>query len=170
MFLSGNGPLVTVLQEALARDEVSRTKENVSLDNISKKAALKKAKAFIQNIHHFRDEYLRDTNPPTDKVVVFDEAQRAWTKQHTSRFMREKKGIDDFAMSEPEFLLSVMDRHSDWCSVICVIGGGQEINTGEAGIGEWFDALRASFSHWRVYVSDEFRTSDHFGDEGFKFT
>ena len=165
VFLSGNGPLVTVLQEALARDEVSRTKENGSLDKTSKKAALQKAKAFIQNIHHFRDEYLRDANPPVDKVVVFDEAQRAWTKQQTSRFMREKKGINDFAMSEPEFLLSVMDRHSDWCVVICVIGGGQEINTGEAGIGEWFDALRASFSHWKVHVSGELQTSDHFDNE-----
>ena len=165
VFLSGNGPLVTVLQEALARDEVLRTKENMSLDNISKKIALQKAKAFIQNIHHFRDEYLRDGNAPTDKVVVFDEAQRAWTRHQTSRFMREKKGIEDFAMSEPEFLLSVMDRHTDWCAVICVIGGGQEINTGEAGIGEWFNALRDSFSHWNVHASDGLRTSDHFGDE-----
>jgi hypothetical protein len=165
IFLSGNGPLVTVLQEALARDDVYRTKENGSLANISKKAALQKARAFIQNIHHFRDEYLRDANAPIDKVVVFDEAQRAWTKHQTSRFMREKKGIDDFAMSEPEFLLSVMDRHSDWCAVICVIGGGQEINTGEAGIGEWFNALRSSFSDWSVHVSDGLRTSDHFGDE-----
>jgi hypothetical protein len=165
VFLSGNGPLVTVLQEALARDEVSRTKENSSLNNISKKAALQKTKTFIQNIHHFRDEYLRDIGAPPDKVVVFDEAQRAWTKHQTSRFMREKKGLEDFAMSEPEFLLSVMDRHSDWCAVICVIGGGQEINTGEAGIGEWFDALRGSYSHWNIFVSEGLNSSEHFGGE-----
>ena len=165
VFLSGNGPLVTVLQEALARDEVARTKENPSLSNISKKAALQKAKAFIQNIHHFRDEYLRDTGAPPDKVVVFDEAQRAWTKHQTSRFMREKKGLEDFAMSEPEFLLSVMDRHHDWCAVICVIGGGQEINTGEAGIGEWFDALRGSYNHWDIFVSEGLSSSEHFSGE-----
>jgi hypothetical protein len=75
-------------------------------------------------------------------VVVFDEAQRAWTEHKTSQFMRERKGIENFSMSEPSYLLSVMDRHTSWCTVICIIGGGQEINTGEAGIGEWFDALR----------------------------
>lgn len=168
VFLSGNGPLVTVLQEALARDEVLRNKSNNSEPRLTKKDALKKTKAFIQNIHHFRDHYLDDEKAPSDKVVVFDEAQRAWTKHKTSRFMKEKRGRDDFDMSEPEFLLSVMDRHSDWCAVICVIGGGQEINTGEAGIGEWFDALRGSFAHWHVFVSERLKNSEHFGDEDLK--
>lgn len=118
VFLSGNGPLVTVLREALARDEVSRTKSNPAEENLTKTAALKKASTFIQNIHHFRDEYLRTEKPPVEQVVVFDEAQRAWTKHQTSRFMREKRGLDEFSMSEPEFLLSVMDRRTDWCAVV----------------------------------------------------
>ena len=165
VFLSGNGPLVTVLREALARDEVSRYKSDPAQGNISKKAALAKASTFIQNIHHFRDENLRTEKPPVEQVVVFDEAQRAWTKHQATRFMREKRGLEDFDQSEPDFLLSVMDRHSDWCAVICVIGGGQEINTGEAGIGEWFDALRGSFGHWDIFVSEGLSNSEHFGGE-----
>ena len=165
VFLSGNGPLVTVLREALARDEVSRYKSNPIQNNTSKKDALTKASTFIQNIHHFRDENLRTEKPPVERVVVFDEAQRAWTKYQASRFMREKRGLESFDQSEPEFLLSVMDRHSNWCTVICVIGGGQEINTGEAGIGEWFDALRESFKHWDIFVSEGLSSSEHFGGE-----
>lgn len=165
VFLSGNGPLVTVLREALARDEVERVKNNPDLEKLSKKNALTKASTFIQNIHHFRDENLRTEKPPVEQVVVFDEAQRAWTQHQASRFMREKRGLDDFSMSEPAFLLSVMDRQQDWCTVICIIGGGQEINTGEAGIGEWFDALRDAFSHWDIFVSEDLNGSEHFGGE-----
>ena len=165
VFLSGNGPLVSVLREALARDEVSRCKSAPAQENMSKKSALAKASTFIQNIHHFRDENLRTEEPPAEQVVVFDEAQRAWTKKQASRFMQEKRGLEKFDQSEPEFLLSVMDRHTDWCTVICVIGGGQEINTGEAGIGEWFDALRGSFNHWDIFVSEGLSSSEHFGGE-----
>lgn len=165
VFLSGNGPLVTVLREALARDEVERSKASAKPDRLSKKAALSKASAFIQNIHHFRDENLRSDQPPIEKVVLFDEAQRAWSLHQASRFMREKRGLEDFSMSEPSFLLSVMDRHPDWCAVICLIGGGQEINTGEAGLAEWFDAIRTNFRSWDVHVSKELSTSDHFGTE-----
>ena len=165
VFLSGNGPLVTVLREALARDEVLRSKSDPDGPNMTKKLAHTKAATFIQNIHHFRDENLRTAKPPVEQVVVFDEAQRAWTEHQASRFMREKRGYDNFSMSEPAYLLSVMDRHSEWCSVICIIGGGQEINTGEAGIGEWFEALRGAYSHWDIYVSENLTGSDHFGDE-----
>jgi hypothetical protein len=165
VFLSGNGPLVTVLQEALARDKVRRYKDDPAKAKMSKKVALTEALAFIQNIHHFRDENLRTEKPPAEQVVVFDEAQRAWTKKQASRFMREKRGLESFDQSEPEFLLSVMDRHTDWCTVICVIGGGQEINTGEAGIGAWFDALRGSFNHWDIFVSEGLSGSEHFGSE-----
>jgi len=55
-------------------------------------------------------------------------------------------------MSEPEFLLRVMDRHDDWCAIICLVGSGQEINTGEAGIEEWLRALERSFPHWQVHL------------------
>ena len=152
VFLSGNGPLVDILREALARDEVERGKEEQR--PITKKRATSKARTFIQNIHHFRDESLRREDAPAEKVVVFDEAQRAWTMQEASKFMRNKRQIDDFAQSEPHFLLSVMDRHEDWCCVVCIVGGGQEINTGEAGLPEWFAALRDDYTHWRVLYSD----------------
>ena len=127
VFLSGNGPLVDVLREALARDQVAR-------DGIKKGAADRAVRRFIQNIHHFRDHYVGSDEVPFEKVVVFDEAQRAWTSDQASKFMQARRGLEDFDMSEPEFLISVMDRHPDWCTVICLIGGGQEINTGEAGL------------------------------------
>lgn len=146
VFLSGNGPLVAVLREALARDQVAR-------EGIKKTVAKQKATAFIQNIHHFRDDNLRSERPPVEKVVVFDEAQRAWDREQTSGFMRQKKGYSDFDQSEPEFLIRVMDRHSDWCVIVALIGGGQEINTGEAGLPEWFSALRRNFPGWHVYYS-----------------
>ena len=139
VFLSGNGPLVDVLREALARDLVKTSKENG--EPVTKANAKRKTNAFIQNIHHFRDEYLKNEIEPTEKVVVFDEAQRAWNEKQVSSFMKRKKGIENFRMSEPEFLVDVMDRHKDWCTIICLIGGGQEINTGEAGLEEWVSSF-----------------------------
>lgn len=159
VFLSGNGPLVEVLQEALARNEVENSKEG-----ITKRAALQNAKAFIQNIHHFRDDALSVDSPPIEKVVVFDEAQRAWTLEQTSSFMSRKKGVPNFKMSEPEFLISIMDRHSDWAVIVCLIGGGQEINTGEAGLPEWFSALQKRFKHWQVYISDKLSDKEYTRD------
>jgi hypothetical protein len=160
VFLSGNGPLVTVLREALAIDEVRTAKEQHG-NRLNKKDALRHASTFIQNIHHFRDENLKTEAAPVEKVVVFDEAQRAWTKQQASSFMRTKRGIYDFDKSEPEFLLSVMDRHDGWCVVVCLIGGGQEINTGEAGLDEWFSAIEEHNPDWQVYVSDRLTQSDY---------
>lgn len=153
VFLSGNGPLVDVLRAALAQDALQRPR----LEGEKKPSRVeeeKKAAAFIQNIHHFRDESLGSPEPPIEKVVVFDEAQRAWNAAQTSRFMREKRGQANFNMSEPAFLLSVMDRHKDWCCVICLVGEGQEINSGEVGISEWFSALEASYPHWQAHLSD----------------
>jgi hypothetical protein len=157
VFLSGNGPLVTVLREALIQDEMKSNKVLPKEDKIKKSDAERKATAFIQNIHHFRDDNLTTAEPPIEKVVVFDEAQRAWNKEQTSSFMKRKRGQNDFDMSEPNFLLSVMDRHQDWCVVICLIGEGQEINTGEAGIIEWISALRDNFSNWEVFSPHGFQ-------------
>ncbi len=110
-------------------------------------------RSFIQNIRHFRDEYVGNDAVPTEKVVVFDEAQRAWTRKQAASFMQRKRGQPNFDMSEPEFLISVMDRHPDWCTVVCLVGEGQEINTGEAGISEWITALDLRFPHWEVFIS-----------------
>ena len=153
VFLSGNGPLVEVLRVALAQDAMKHPRPETA-PKPSKVVEEKKAAAFIQNIHHFRDDNLTTDRPPVEKVVVFDEAQRAWNVEQTSRFMREKRGQAGFDMSEPAFLLSVMDRHEDWCCVVCLVGEGQEINSGEVGISEWFEALKSSFPAWRIHVSD----------------
>jgi len=152
VFLSGNGPLVDVLREALTRYEVLHTKEQGI--KLTKKEAAIKSHAFIQNIHHFRDDALISEKAPIEKVVVFDEAQRAWDEKQTSSFMKRKKGQDDFNSSEPNFLINVMNRHDNWCNVICLIGGGQEINTGEAGLEEWINSLKNNFKNWNIFYSN----------------
>ena len=151
VFLSGNKPLVDILQEALTRDKVLQ--EKLKGFKLTKKTAREGVKAFIQIIHHYRDEYLRDKNPPYDHVAIFDEAQRAWNKEQTIKFMQQKKGQSNFEYSEPEFLISCLDRHKDWAVVVCLVGGGQEINTGEAGISEWLNAIKDTFSKWETYIS-----------------
>lgn len=151
VFLSGNGPLVEVLNEALTQDEYERTKNQIPKPR--KGDIRQKVKAFIQNVHHFRDDGIRSSAAPSDHVVIFDEAQRAWNKKMTSDFMQRKKRQKNFDFSEPEFLISYMDRRDDWAAVICLVGGGQEINRGEAGISAWLDAVREKFSDWEVYLS-----------------
>lgn len=155
VFLSGNGPLVDVLQEALARDDAKK-------NNISRKEASRKVKEFIQIIHHFRDDAISVDTPPVEKVAIFDEAQRAWDEQNLTDFMKKKKHIEDFNMSEPEFLISILNRHNDWATIICLIGGGQEINKGEsAGIYGWFDSLRNNYPNWDIYVSDKITDDEY---------
>jgi Uncharacterized conserved protein (DUF2075) len=159
VFLSGNGPLVAILHEALARDRVRHDK---GLGRRTRKSeAMSEVKAFIQNIHHFRDECLIDPEPPIEHVALFDEAQRAWNLQQTSNFMARKKNTPNFNQSEPEFLISCLDRHGDWAVVVCLVGGGQEINTGEAGISEWMDSLNRSFSGWHIYISSRLTDSEY---------
>ena len=160
VFLSGNGPLVKILQEALALDKVER--EKVAGRKLKKGVARSEVKAFIQNVHHYRDECLSDLSPPVDRIALFDEAQRAWNLKQTSMFMRQKKNQPDFNQSEPEFLLSCIDRHSDWGVVVCLVGGGQEINKGEAGISEWIESLNRSFPDWHIHISDRL-TDEEFG-------
>jgi hypothetical protein len=156
VFLSGNGPLVTVLQEALTRDELSRLGRHVRKGEIRQKV-----KPFIQNVHHFRDDGLRTTKPPLDRVVIFDEAQRAWNREKTADFMKRRKKTAGFKESESEFLLAYLDRHDDWAVVICLVGGGQEIYTGEAGIGAWLDAIHTRFRDWRLYISPDLTGSEY---------
>jgi hypothetical protein len=163
VFLSGNGPLVRVLIEALARDEVRRFAEQGKRRRIGE--ARSAVKRFIQAIHHFRDEGLHDNKPPVEHVALFDEAQRAWDHAKTADFMRKKRGLPDFVESEPEFLISCLDRHEDWAVIVCLVGGGQEINTGEAGIRAWLDAILFRFPDWHVCLSPrlnelEYRAAD----------
>jgi hypothetical protein len=161
VFLSGNGPLVDILREALTRDKVQRAKESGL--RIKKSTVMREVKLFIQNVHQFRDEYLKEsTTPPIEHVALFDEAQRAWNAKQTTDFMHRRRHISGFNRSEPEFLISCMDRHQDWAVIVCLIGGGQEINKGEAGISEWIETLLRQFPHWDVYISSRL-TDDEYG-------
>lgn len=159
VFLSGNGPLVKVLREALVRDECAREAARGVV--VQRGPVVQKVKAFIQNVHHFRDDGLNSADPPHDHVVIFDEAQRAWNLQKTADFMRRRKGRPGFTQSEPEFLLSYLDRRRDWAVVICLVGGGQEINSGEAGISAWLDAVREHYPGWQVFISPELTDSEY---------
>lgn len=159
VFLSGNFPLVKVLQEALARDNVEQEKQRGN--RISKKDALRSTSAFIQIIHKYRDSFVGNDNIPPERIAIFDEAQRSWTHDMLEKFMSTKKGVADFTYSEPEFLISTMDRHDDWAVIICLVGGGQEINTGEAGLPEWFDSIRRAFPDWDVYITPQLNDDEY---------
>jgi hypothetical protein len=159
VFLSGNGPLVAVLHEALTRDEVARRKKQG--EKVRKAKVGESVKAFIQNVHHFRDDALINSGPPIEHVVIFDEAQRAWNLKQTANFMQRKKKHPGFSQSEPEFLISCMDRHKDWAVIICLVGGGQEINTGEAGIEAWLEAVNTRFQKWHMYISSKLTDSEY---------
>ena len=159
VFLSGNGPLVAILREALARDRVRSDREQGTNTRLGQ--ARSQVKAFIQNVHNFRDECLIDSKPPIEHVALFDEAQRAWTLEQTASFMARKKATPNFNQSEPEFLISCLNRHPDWAVIVCLVGGGQEINTGEAGISEWIRSLKTSFPDWHIYISSRLTDSEY---------
>ena len=158
VFLSGNGPLVSILREALTRDKVRQERERGI--KLTKSQAMREVKVRIQNVHNFRDDCLSDPKPPHEHVAIFDEAQRAWTLEQTKNFMNRRKATPDFKHSEPAFLISCMDRHQDWAVIVCLVGGGQEINTGEAGIGEWIRSL-GSFPDWKIYLSPKLTDSEY---------
>ncbi|PKN74017.1 MAG: hypothetical protein CVU50_00130 [Candidatus Cloacimonetes bacterium HGW-Cloacimonetes-3] len=163
VFLSGNGPLVGVLQEALYQDCKQQVKEGLRPRDLA--VTRSDVKMFIQIVHHFRDASLIDERPPIEHVAIFDEAQRAWDLNQTCDFMKRKKNRPGFSQSEPEFLISCMERHQDWAVIICLVGGGQEINTGEAGIGEWLDSIMRSCPHWKVYISPQLTDSEYRAEE-----
>jgi hypothetical protein len=147
-FLSGNGPLVRILQEALVRDFADR-------EGSTKGAARRKAKTLISNVHVFARHYWEaQAELPFDRIVVFDEAQRAWDRKRNE----QKFGRD---ISEPEMILEIMDRFPDWAVIVALVGGGQEINDGEAGLAEWGRALAGRFSHWQVVTSPEAMEGGH---------
>ena len=161
VYLSGNGPLVKVLQEALAIDRFQSSQGTANA--VTKAEARRAVSSFIQNVHHFRDAYIDDRSAPHNRISIFDEAQRAWDIGETQRFMKEKKGLPNFGMSEPEFLISCMDRH-EWAVIVCLVGGGQEINRGEAGISGWIHALVDKFPTWSASASPELVDSEYAAD------
>jgi hypothetical protein len=169
VFLSGNGPLVKVLIEALVRDKVER--DEAAGITTTKKNARVAVKSFIQNIHHFRDEAIK-TDPqfhkdldiaikPFEHVCIFDEAQRCWDSVHIKNWMKSKKGISEFNSSEGEYLISYLDRHTDFAVIVCLVGGGQEINSGEAGISIWIQAILEKYPEWEICLSGSLTDSEY---------
>ena len=147
IYLSGNDPLVNILQNTLSVNHVDREGER-----------------FIQRMKRFREIAYDADKVPMNDIIVFDEAQRAWNMTQLSNFMSRRKGVPDFYKSEPESLIEYMDRHEDWATIVCLVGGGQEINTGEGGIRDWFEALNEHFSNWEIYLSDKMTDSEYVGD------
>jgi hypothetical protein len=138
VFLSGNGPLVKIVSAAITRDHKRRVRETGGERTVG---------TFIQNVHVFvREGQEKFDKAPVEKIVVFDEAQRAWDADQN----RKKNGLD---VSEAETMLSIMDRHQDWAVLIALVGGGQEIHSGEAGLAEWGKTLREKFPCWKIFVS-----------------
>lgn len=180
VYLSGNGPLVAVLTEALAQDNFKKCRER----NESKKLtdSRREVSKSIQMIHRYRDNMLAKIKNPVENgvleidphkavkmekagfgevehVAIFDEAQRSWTHKRLADYLKRggtygnKLKVPNFPMSEAAFLIWSLDQREDWATIVCLVGGGQEINTGEAGISEWIKALNERFPHWKVYIS-----------------
>lgn len=148
VFLSGNGPLVRVVSAALATSSLAGSD------------ARREVGTFIQNVHTYIRDALRSVSPPHEHIVIFDEAQRAWDAAQVSRKLaqwrsrgRDSLDLSNQGYSEPEMLLRVMDKHESWAVLVALVGGGQEIHDGEAGLEEWGRTLAASFPHWKVAAS-----------------
>ena len=182
VYLSGNGPLVAVLTEALARDKQRQEQERGNKYTLT--TARREVSQFIQIIHRYRDQMLGKLRTPVrdgkieidpekelrdkhagfaevENIAIFDEAQRSWDQEHLSAWLKRKKGFNDFPMSEGEFLIWSLDQRNDWAVIICLVGGGQEINTGEAGIGEWVRAMNETFPDWNVYISNQLTEKEY---------
>ena len=180
VYLSGNGPLVAVLNEALAQDNYKKCRDRNERKNLSD--SRREAGKFIQIIHRYRDNMLAKIKNPVENgvleidpakaveqekagygevehVAIFDEAQRAWTHKRIANYLKRggtygnKLKVPNFPMSESAFLIWSLDQREDWATIVCLVGGGQEIHDGEAGISEWIYALNEKFPHWKVYIS-----------------
>lgn len=180
VYLSGNGPLVAVLTEALAKDNYQRCHDRGENKKLSD--SRREVGKFIQIIHRYRDNMLAKIKNPVENgvleidpqkavkmkesgygevehVAIFDEAQRSWTHKRLADYLKRggtygnKLKVENFPVSEAAFLIWSLDQREDWATIVCLVGGGQEINTGEAGISEWINALNETFPNWKVYIS-----------------
>ena len=180
VYLSGNGPLVAVLTEALAKDNYQKCRDRNEKKN--RTDSRREVGKFIQIIHRYRDNMLAKIKNPVENgvleidpekavklaesgygevehVAIFDEAQRSWTHKRLADYLKRggtygnKLKVPNFPLSEAAFLIWSLDQREDWATIVCLVGGGQEINTGEAGISEWIHALNDKFPHWKVYIS-----------------
>ena len=180
VYLSGNGPLVAVLTEALARDNFKKNTDKGKRLSDSRR----EVGNFIQIIHRYRDNMLAKIKNPVENgvveidpekavrlessgygevehIAIFDEAQRSWTHKRIADYLKRggtygnKLKVLNFPFSEAEFLIWSLDQREDWAVIICLVGGGQEINTGEAGISAWIEALNNRFQHWQIFISNK---------------
>ncbi|MBR4801815.1 MAG: DUF2075 domain-containing protein [Bacteroidales bacterium] len=183
VYLSGNGPLVKVLTAALARDKKEREGGKIT-------DARREVKRFIQEIYNYREQMLNKIKLPINNgrleidesvslasgtsghaeiehIAIFDEAQRSWNHSKLADWLARggsygnKRKVPDFPMSEAEFLIWSLNLRRDWAVIVCLVGGGQEIHTGEAGIGEWIRAVNDTFPDWRIYVSDRLEDKEY---------
>lgn len=156
VFLSGNGPLVRVLREALARDSHRRA-------DSKKSEATRKVKTFIQNVHEFvKEYYVIPDKYPVENIIVFDEAQRAWNAKKLNAW-NARNATHEYKkdVSEAEMVIDIMDRQPEWAFIIALVGGGQEIHDGEAGLPEWGATLSQKFPHWKIFISSQLKEGDH---------
>jgi DUF2075 family protein len=182
VYLSGNGPLVAVLTEALARNDYQKSRDRGEAKK--KTDSRREVGKFIQIIHRYRDNMLAKIKNPVENgvleidpkkavkmkaagygevehVAIFDEAQRAWTHKRLADYLKRggtygnKLKVPNFPVSEASFLIWSLDQREDWATIVCLVGGGQEIHTGEAGISEWIKALNETFTHWKVFISPQ---------------
>lgn len=188
VYLSGNGPLVAVLTEALAQDNFKKCHARNEKKKITD--SRREVGKSIQMIHRYRDNMLAKIKNPVENgvpeidpekavrmakagfgevehVAIFDEAQRSWTHKRLADYLKRggtygnKLKVPNFPMSEAAFLIWSLDQREDWATIICLVGGGQEINTGEAGISEWIKALNEKFLHWKVYISPKLTDAEY---------
>ena len=188
VYLSGNGPLVAVLTEALAQDNLERCKKNGERKKLSD--SRREVSKSIQMIHRYRDNMLAKIKNPVENgileidpskavkletagygevehVAIFDEAQRSWTHKRLAEYLKRggtygnKLKVPNFPLSEAAFLIWSLDQREDWATIVCLVGGGQEINTGEAGIAEWIQAVNEQFPHWQVYISPKLTDAEY---------
>ena len=188
VYLSGNGPLVAVLTEALAQDNLKRCRERNEKKKLSD--SRREVSKSIQMIHRYRDNMLAKIKNPVENgileidpekavkmenagygevehVAIFDEAQRSWTHKRLADYLKRggtygnKMKVPNFPMSEAAFLIWSLDQREDWATIVCLVGGGQEINTGEAGISEWISAINEHFPHWNVYISPKLTEAEY---------
>lgn len=188
VYLSGNGPLVAVLTEALAQDNYKRCREEGEKKKMTD--SRREVSKSIQMIHRYRDNMLAKIKNPVENgileidptkavkmeqagfgevehVAIFDEAQRSWTHKRLADYLKRggtygnKLKVPNFPVSEAAFLIWSLDQREDWATIICLVGGGQEINTGEAGISEWIRAINEKFTHWKVYISPKLTEAEY---------
>ena len=188
VYLSGNGPLVAVLTEALAQDNFKKCKANGERKKITD--SRREVSKSIQIIHRYRDNMLAKIKNPVENgvleidptkavkmansgfgevehVAIFDEAQRSWTHKRLADYLKRggtygnKLKVPNFPLSEAAFLIWSLDQREDWATIVCLVGGGQEINTGEAGISEWIKALNEQFPHWNVFISPKLTDAEY---------